>query len=378
MKALILSGGKGTRLRPFTYSMSKQLAPVAGKPVLRHCLENVRRIGVQEAGIIVGDNGAEVQRVIGDGSDLGMRITYLRQDEPRGLAHTVRVARDFLGDEDFVMYLGDNILAHGIGRSARTFRDRRPDAQLLVTEVADPRSYGVAEVDTEGVVTGLVEKPAQPKSNLAVTGVYFLTAAIHAAVDAIEPSWRGELEITDALQHLVASGCTVTAEQYKGYWQDTGDVEGLLDANRVLLAQRSPEIAGSIDAQTSVRGLVVVEAGAVVTRSRLAGPLFIGRGTVVDNSSLGPATSIGAKCTVRDSAIENTIVLEDACVEGVPDLRRSMIGRCAEVRGGAAIDHCRLVIGDHSKARVSALPVAELDDLLQAGEHLGASSRVIP
>ncbi|MFE6856422.1 sugar phosphate nucleotidyltransferase, partial [Streptomyces sp. NPDC057674] len=225
MKALVLSGGSGTRLRPFSYSMPKQLIPIINKPVLEHVLDNVRALGIVDVGVIVGDRGPQIAAAIGDGSRLGLDITYIPQDAPRGLAHTVAVARDFLGDDDFLMYLGDNMLPDGIEEIAADFAAERPAAQLLVHKVADPRAFGVAELGPDGTVERLVEKPAVPRSDLALIGVYFFTPAIHEAVAAIEPSARGELEITDAVQWLVERGAAVRASRYEGYWKDTGRVE---------------------------------------------------------------------------------------------------------------------------------------------------------
>ncbi|REE99047.1 glucose-1-phosphate thymidylyltransferase [Thermomonospora umbrina] len=354
MKALVLSGGKGTRLRPFTYSMAKQLVPVAGKPVLLHVLEDIRGIGVSEVGIVVGDHAAEIRSVVGDGAELGLRITYLHQAAPLGLAHCVSLAADFLGDDDFVMYLGDNVFVDGIGEAAAMFAGRRPDAQLTVVKVPDPRQYGVAEVGPDGRVRALVEKPREPRSNLAITGVYFLTPAIHEAVRAIRPSARGELEITDALQHLVARGGTVVAQEHAGFWKDTGNVAELLECNRVLLERLPGSIGGRVDADSAVHGTVVVEPGAVVTRSRLVGPLIVGAGSRVVDSRVGPGTALGRDCVVRDADVEDSILLEGARVQDVRRLRRSVIGRWTDVRATGAPGGHSLIIGDHTRAWVAA------------------------
>ncbi|MEV8637992.1 glucose-1-phosphate thymidylyltransferase [Streptosporangium sp. NPDC051023] len=354
MKALVLSGGKGTRLRPFTYSMAKQLVPVANKPVLIHCLENIRDIGVREVGVVVGDHAEEIGSVVGDGSGLGLRITYIRQAEPLGLAHCVSVAADFLGDDDFVMYLGDNVFAEGIEASAATFAARRPDAQVTVVKVPDARQYGVAEVDRDGVVRALVEKPREPRSDLAVTGVYFFTPAIHEAVRSIRPSARGELEITDALQFLVERGRTVIAQEHTGFWKDTGSIDELLECNRVLLERLSGDIRGTVDGESTVRGTVVIEPGAVVTRSHLVGPLVIGAGSHVGDSRIGPGTALGRDCVVQDADIEESIVLEGAHVTGVPRLRGSIIGRWTDVRAAGRTEANHLIIGDHTRAWVAA------------------------
>ncbi|MEU3823952.1 glucose-1-phosphate thymidylyltransferase [Streptomyces sp. SID486] len=353
MKALILSGGMGTRLRPFTYSMPKQLVPVANKPILVHCLENVRAIGVEDVAVVVGDRGPEIRAVVGDGSAYGLNITYLRQEAPLGLAHAVSIAEEFLGDDDFVMYLGDNVLAEGIAESARAFHAGRPAAQLLLTKVADPRAYGVAEVDAEGRVLALVEKPQQPRSDLAVIGVYFFTAAVHDAVRAIEPSARGELEITDAIQYLVERGDRVVADEYAGYWKDTGSPDDLLDCNRLLLGRLGHGVHGQVDAASTVEGPVLVEAGAVVERSRLVGPLIVGAGSVVRDSELGPYTALGRDCALDGAGIGDSIVLDGVSIQNVRGLSGSIIGRSAAVRGGEAAGR-RLIIGDHTRAEVAA------------------------
>lgn len=357
MKALVLSGGKGTRLRPFTYSLAKQLVPVADKPVLVHCLEKIHEIGVREIGIVVGDRADEIMEVVDETCHLDIDLTYIRQDAPRGLAHCVLIARDFLGDDDFVMYLGDNVFANGISRSAATFARRRPDALVTVTKRPYPQEYGVADVNADGVVRALVEKSADPPSDLVITGAYFFTPAIHEAVQAIRPSSRGELEITDALQHLVDTGRQVVAEEYTDFWRDTGSIEELLECNRELLERLdgndASNIVGHVDPDSVLHGTVVVRAGAVVERSRLTGPLIIGANAHVADSDVGPGTSIGRRCVVRDSGIEESILLEGADIHGLPALRRSLVGRWAQVNGTTPTPH-RLIIGDHTVAEVAA------------------------
>ncbi|AVH55993.1 MULTISPECIES: glucose-1-phosphate thymidylyltransferase [Streptomyces] len=354
MKALVLAGGSGTRLRPFSYSMPKQLIPIANTPVLVHVLDNIRDLGVTDIGVIVGNRGPDIEAALGDGSRHGVKLTYLLQDAPRGLAHTVAVARDFLGDDDFVMYLGDNVLPEGVAATAEAFTVRRPAAQIVVHKVPDPRQFGVAELGPDGEVVRLVEKPAEPRSDMALVGVYFFTSAIHRAVDSIRPSARGELEITDAIQWLLASGAEVRATQYDGYWKDAGNVEDVLDCNRYLLERLAPAVAGHVDAASELVGTVVVEAGARVTRSRIEGPAIIGAGAVVEDSHIGPHTSIGRGCLVSDSGLENSIALDEASVSGVRGLRSSLIGRAASVGAteqGAG--RYRLVVGDHTRVEVT-------------------------
>lgn len=353
MKALVLSGGMGTRLRPLTHSMAKQLVPVANKPVLVHCLENIRAIGVSEVGIIVGDHAAEIAAAVGDGARLGLRITYIRQQAPLGLAHCVAIAEDFLDDDDFVMYLGDNVLVEGIGEAAESFVARRPAAQIMVTKVLDPRQYGVAEVGPDRVVRALVEKPRHPRSDLAVIGVYFFTPLIHEAVRAVPPGARGELEITDAIQHLVTRGRTVTAVEYAGYWQDTGKIDGLLECNRVLLERIVSDVRGRVDEESVLGGAVIVEPGATVVRSRLTGPLVVGADTVVQDSRIGPHTALGAGCTVHGADIEDSILLDGAVLDGVRPVRASLIGRGAKVTSPPGTRAHQLVVGDDCRAVVA-------------------------
>ncbi|MEU8685493.1 glucose-1-phosphate thymidylyltransferase [Streptomyces sp. NPDC048611] len=355
MKALVLSGGSGTRLRPFSYSMPKQLIPIANKPVLEHVLGNVRDLGVTEIGVIVGDRAAQIEAVIGDGSALGVEITYIPQEAPLGLAHCVELARPFLGDDDFVMYLGDNMLPEGVERVAEQFTAERPAAQVVVHKVSDPRAFGVAELAPDGRVERLVEKPQEPKSDLALIGVYFFTPAIHKAVAAIEPSARGELEITDAIQWLVVNGDEVKASEYEGYWKDTGRIEDVLECNQKLLDDLKPATDGEVDAASTLIGTVVVEPGARVIGSRIEGPVVIGAGSVVTDSHIGPHTSIGKDVRLTGTSIEYSIALDGATVSHVRDLHSSIIGRFATV-GPSDRDtrHHRLVVGDHTRVEVAA------------------------
>ncbi|MFF5127045.1 glucose-1-phosphate thymidylyltransferase [Streptomyces syringium] len=355
MKALVLSGGAGTRLRPFSYSMPKQLIPIANKPVLEHVLETIRELGVTEIGVIVGDRGPHIAAVLGDGSRFGVRLTFIEQKEPLGLAHTVSVARPFLGDDDFVMYLGDNMLPEGITELAAEFAEHRPAAQVVVRKVADPRAFGVAELGAAGEVVRLVEKPAEPRSDLALIGVYFFTPAIHEAVDAIEPSHRGELEITDAVQWLVTAGADVRAREYHGYWKDTGRVEDVLECNRKVLDGIEHSIAGEVDDASELTGPVIVEAGARVVRSRIEGPAIVGAGTLVEDSRVGPYTALGRDCVLRHTRIDYSITLEGATVTHVRGLHGSLIGRSATVDATeVGADRHRIVVGCHAHVEVVA------------------------
>ncbi|MFH9423527.1 glucose-1-phosphate thymidylyltransferase [Streptomyces sp. NPDC017529] len=352
MKALVLSGGTGSRLRPITYSMPKQLIPIAGKPVLRHVLENIRELGVMDIGIVTGARDRHITAALGDGSDLGVRLTYLPQEQPLGLAHCVALGREFLGAEDFVLYLGDNVLPEGVGALAAEFAARRPAAQLVVQKVADPRRFGVAELDAGGAVVRVTEKPDRPRSDLALVGVYFFTAAVHRAVAAIAPGPRGELEITDAVQWLITAGAEVRAGEYGGFWRDTGRVEDVLACNRRLLEGIRPAVAGTVDAASRLTGPVVVEAGARVTGSRIEGPALIGAGTVVEDSRIGPYTSLGRDCVLRRAGLEDSVTLDGVTIDRVGGLYGSLIGRAARI--GPGDGRRRLVVGDDCRVEVAA------------------------
>jgi glucose-1-phosphate thymidylyltransferase len=353
MKALVLAGGSGSRLRPITHTSAKQLVPVANKPVLFYGLEAIRDVGITEVGIIVGDTAPEIERAVGDGSRFGLDVTYIAQDAPRGLAHAVLIARDFLGDDDFVMYLGDNFIVGGIGHLVDQFRAERPAAQIMLTRVSDPRAFGVAELDEAGRVAGLEEKPAAPKSDLALVGVYLFSAAVHEAVAGLKPSWRDELEITDALQRMIDNGHRVDSTVISGYWKDTGNVTDMLEVNRLVLEGLEPLVAGEVDEASELIGRVVVGPGASVTGSRVVGPVIIGAGARIRDSYLGPFTSIDDDCAVIDSTIEYSIVLRGASIDGVGRIECSLIGREAQVTPAPRVPKAhRLVLGDHSTVQI--------------------------
>jgi glucose-1-phosphate thymidylyltransferase len=355
VKALVLAGGSGTRLRPITHTSAKQLVPVANKPILFYGLEQIRDAGITEVGIIVGDTHAEIEEAVGDGSELGIRATFLRQDAPLGLAHAVLTAADWLADDDFVMFLGDNLIEGGIGHLVEAFERDRPDAQVLLKAVPDPARFGVADLDGDGRVVGLVEKPADPPSDLALVGVYLFTPAILDAARRIEPSDRGELEITDAVQRLLDDGREVRASRVEGWWLDTGKKDDLLEANRIVLGSVRRSIEGTVDDASEVVGDVVVEPGAEVVRSTVRGPAVIGAGTRVEDAFIGPFTSIAAGCVVERCEVEFSVLLERCVVRDVARLEGSLLGRDVEVvrtqRRPAA--H-RLTLGDHSRVEISA------------------------
>lgn len=355
MKALVLSGGAGTRLRPITHTSAKQLVPVANKPVLFYGLEAIAEAGITDVGIIVGDTAPEIREAVGDGSALGIDVTYIPQDEPRGLAHAVLIARDFLGDDDFVMYLGDNFIVGGIAGLVEEFRTERPEAQILLTKVPNPTAFGVAELDAEGRVASLEEKPKEPKSDLALVGVYLFTPAVHEAVRSIEPSWRGELEITHAIQWLIDHQHDVRSTTISGYWKDTGNVTDMLEVNRSVLETLKPSTEGTVDESSEIIGRVRIEAGARVTSSRIVGPVIIGAGSVISDAYVGPFTSVSEGCRIEDSEIEYSIVLRGASVSGVRRVEASLIGRDVEVTPAPRNPSAhRLVLGDHSKVQISS------------------------
>ncbi len=364
MKGLILSGGAGTRLRPITHTSAKQLVPIANRPILFYGIDDMAAAGITEIGIIISPaTGDEIREEVGDGSQFGVQITWIVQDEPKGLAHCVQIARPFLGDDDFVMYLGDNMLEQGLAefvdrfestrRSARepqlgVGEDTAPSAQILLAVVDNPSSFGVADVDADGRVLALVEKPVEPPSNLALVGVYLFDSSIHDAVASIEPSPRGELEITDAIQYLLESGHRVEHEVLTGWWIDTGKKDPLLECNRLVLDTVNRQVDGEIDHRSTVDGRVVVEAGATIINSTVRGPAVIGAGTRIENSHIGPYTSIAVDCHVTNSEIDNTVILRRCTLTDIPRLTDSLIGRDSNItRAGSMPRATRLMVGDH-------------------------------
>jgi glucose-1-phosphate thymidylyltransferase len=354
VKALVPAGGAGTRLRPITHTSAKQLLPVANKPVIFYVLESIAEAGITEVGVVVGDTAQEIQRAIGDGSAWGLKVTYLPQEAPLGLAHTVLIAREFLGDDDFVMYLGDNFLIGGISDLVEQFRGRRPAAQIMLTKVADPRAFGVAELDVEGRLIGLEEKPENPKSDLALVGVFLFTAAVHPIVAGLTPSARGELEISHAISGLMHAGHPVVTTITEGYWKDTGNVADILEVNRLVLEGLEPEVAGVVH-DSELIGRVTVAPGAVVRGSRIVGPVIIGAGSVVEDSYLGPFTSVAEDCQIIESELEYSVVLGGSVIRGVGRIEASLIGREVEVIPAPRMPRAhRLLLGDHSKVQICA------------------------
>ena len=353
MKGLILAGGSGTRLRPITHTGAKQLVPVANTPILFYALQHMAEAGIVQVGVVVGDTAPEIETAIGDGSPWGLEITYLPQDAPLGLAHAVLIASEFLGDDDFVMYLGDNLLRDGIVPFVEGFANAQNGehpavAQILLAPVPDPQRFGVAELDDHGAVVSLVEKPEVPPSDLALVGVYLFDPTIHEAVRAIEPSERGELEITDAIQWLIDAGHHVRHEILNGWWLDTGKLTPLLEANRLLLEIIEPSDAGKVDEHSQIEGRVQISEGAVVTRSVIRGPAVIGANTTVTDSYIGPFTSVDHDCAVTGSELEHSIVLAGSRITNVPRVIDSLIGRDAVVsRTDQRPSANRFLVGDH-------------------------------
>jgi glucose-1-phosphate thymidylyltransferase len=350
LKGLILSGGKGTRLRPITHTSAKQLVPVANKPVLFYGIQAMADAGIEQVGIIIApETGDEIRAVAGDGERFGVQLTYILQDEPAGLAHAVLTAEPFLGDSSFVMYLGDNLLQGGIQDLVKAFSDNEPDALILLTPVSDPEQYGVAELDN-GAVVRLVEKPPEPKTNLALVGVYMFTPAIHAAARAIAPSPRGELEITDAIQHLVDIGLRVEPHIVKGWWKDTGRLEDMLAANRLVLDTIEGRVQGEL-IDSKVDGRVVIEPGARLERSAVRGPAIIGAGAQLTDCYVGPYTAIGDGCVIRNAEVEHSILLAGSVVSHLDGrMESSLLGRNVHIgRSDRQPRAYRFMVSDNSE-----------------------------
>ncbi|MBV9494276.1 MAG: glucose-1-phosphate thymidylyltransferase [Acidobacteria bacterium] len=356
MKGLILSGGKGTRMRPLTFTSAKQLIPVANKPVLVYGIEAIVAAGIQDIAIIVSpETGPEIRQNVGDGSRYGANVHYIEQDAPRGLAHAVLTAEEFLGDSPFVMYLGDNLLQHGITPLVEEYRSLECNSEILLTKVPNPQSFGVAELSADGKVIQLTEKPPEPKSDLALVGVYMFDQHIFEAAKAIKPSKRGELEITDAIQWLLDNGYSVHPHIVKGWWKDTGKIEDMLEANRTVLDTFDRDVRGTSSGESQIEGKVVIEDGAQIIDSVVRGPAIIGRDARIIHAYVGPYTSIGNKCVVEQCEIENSIVLENSSIKHVDGrIEASLIGKNVKIgrthRKPAAY---RFMLGDNSEVGIT-------------------------
>jgi glucose-1-phosphate thymidylyltransferase len=354
LKGLILSGGAGTRLRPITHTSAKQLVPVANKPVLFYGIEALVDAGVTEIGIIIApETGGEIREAAGDGSRFGAAITYIVQDKPAGLAHAVLTAADFIGDSPFVMYLGDNLLRDGLRGLVATFKEAEPEALILLTPVEDPQSYGVAELDGEHIVR-LIEKPKDPPSNLALVGVYLFSPSIFDAARKLEPSWRGEYEITEAIQALIDDGQTVRSEIVRGWWKDTGQLADMLEANRLVLEEIELSIEGEVDEGSRVEGRVVLAAGAQIIRSVVRGPAVIGAGARIEDAYIGPYTSIGEGVEISRCEVEHSIVLSGSIVQDLGTrMEASLLGRNVKLtRSDGPPRTLRMLAGDNCEIEI--------------------------
>jgi glucose-1-phosphate thymidylyltransferase len=349
VKGLILSGGRGTRLRPITHTNAKQLVPIANKPVLFYAIEAIVAAGITDVGIVTGETGAEVEQAVGDGSRFGAQVTYIPQEAPLGLAHAVLTARSFLGDDRFVMYLGDNLIRNGITSLVEEFQSQQPDASILLAAVPEPERFGVAELK-DGRVIRLEEKPATPQSDLALVGVYLFSAKVHDAIASIRPSRRGELEITDAIQRMIDDGLEVVPHIIDGWWKDTGRLEDMLEANRIILDTLEPRNLGSLSGNVRLEGKVVIQEGARLRDCVVRGPAIIGEGSVVEDAYIGPFTAIYFGCTIRNAEVEHSIILENSRIEHVDTkIESSLIGKdCLVCRSPLRPRAIKLMLGDHS------------------------------
>jgi len=352
MKALVLSGGIGTRLRPLTFTTAKQLIPVANKPILGYVMDHVSAAGITDVAVITApETGKEVKNYVKDGSAWNLKVTYIPQ-EPLGLAHAVKTARDFLAEDDFVMYLGDNLIGKGINNLIRRFETENLDSLILLKEVEDPTRFGVAVLDEEDNVKKLIEKPKDPPSNLALVGVYIFSNKIHQAVDRIKPSWRGELEITDAIQEMVNLCFRVQAERLDTWWLDTGKKDDILVANAKILDSYVKRQINGKTIDSRVEGRVSIKENAEVTNSTIRGPSIIGKHCIIKNSFIGPYTSVGDEAQIIDSSVEYCVILENALITGVDRLEESLIGRRAKVSKNHKKRVLKLNIGDYSEVEI--------------------------
>ena len=356
MKTLILSGGKGTRLRPLTYTGAKQLVPVANKPILWYCIESIVAAGVTDIGIIISpETGDEVQNKTGNGDRFGAEITYILQSQPAGLAHAVKIAQPFLGEESFIMFLGDNLVELPLDTFLNDFLQKQLDALILLKQVANPSAFGVAQVDADGKVIQLVEKPKNPLSNLALVGIYFFKATIHEAIAQIAPSARGELEITDAIQKLIDTDKSVEASEIKGWWLDTGKKDDILSANQIVLdARLTSQNLGEIDAISNISGRVQIGAGSKIINCKIRGPVIIGENCHLEHAYIGPYTSISDHVTIIDTEIEHSVILNDSTINGIQQrIIDSLIGQRVSMQVSPKRPQAlRFMVGDDSQLEI--------------------------
>ena len=354
MKGLILAGGSGRRLRPITHKTAKQLVPIANKPIIHYVIEDLVGVGITDLGIVVGDTAKEIEKSVGDGSQWNADITYIHQEEPLGLAHAVLIAESFLGQEKFVMYLGDNMFEDSLHEVVEDFESSSTNARLLLAKVDNPQAFGVAELDEQGAIKGLEEKPENPKSDLALVGVYLFDSTIHRAVKAIEPSDRGELEITDAIQWMIDEESNIEQRTLKGWWIDAGKKDPLLLCNELILEKIETLHLSQIGETVTLKGEVVSGENVEIIDSNIQGPVVIGSGVRIERSDIGPYVSIGDECKIEDSSVERSVLMEKSYVSGVTQLTKSVLGREVEINGKESEfqEPTSVMLGDRTKVNL--------------------------
>ena len=354
MKGLILAGGSGRRLRPITHKKAKQLVPIANKPILHYVIEDLVGVGITDLGIVVGDTAKEIEKSVGNGSQWNADITYIHQEEPLGLAHAVLISEPFLGEEKFIMYLGDNMFEDSLHAVVEDFEKSSTNARLLLAKVDNPQAFGVAEVDEQGAIKGLVEKPENPKSDLALVGVYLFDSTIHRAVKAIEPSDRGELEITDAIQWMIDEENSIGHKTLEGWWIDTGKKDPLLLCNELILEKIETLLLSQIGETVTLKGEIVTGENVEIIDSNIQGPVVIGSGVRIERSDIGPYVSIGDDCKIEDSSVERSVLMEKSYVSGVTQLTKSVLGREVEIDGTETEfqESTSVMLGDGTKVNL--------------------------
>jgi len=348
VRALILAAGKGNRLKPLTHTRPKHLLPVANKPILFYVLEQIKQTGIEEIGLVISpDTGDQLQQAVGDGSHWGARVTYILQPQPLGLAHAVKVSREFLGDSPFLMFLGDNLIQGSITAFVEQFKHSQTDAVVLLKKMPNPQAFGVAELDSNNRIVGIEEKPKQPKSDMVIVGIYVFSPAIHRAIDQIKPSARGEYEITDSIQQLIHNGGQVLSQILEGWWLDAGSRDDLLKANRIMLEQFTPgKVSGRVDAQSSLDGVVEIGEGTLVENSKINGPVSIGADCIIKNSFIGPFTCVSDRTTIENSSVENSVILSYCHICASQSLKDSVIGQSVKLNKMTHGIWTRLFVGD--------------------------------